>query len=112
MKKSKEEIEKLTTAIAEANKKIAYFDCYPDSGSCNLDTVIVDFTGWSKRDIETISNTSGVTIGNKMSGFWSGCRFLFFGGGSQGSRRTKIAEACAGVIKSFGFSANVWYESD
>ncbi|MCZ4244936.1 hypothetical protein [Pedobacter punctiformis] len=109
----RDKINDLANAINETKSFIVNLSSIEDYGSCNLDTVIVDFTGWKQKEIDYLASVCGLRIGEKMNGWHKGYRFIFFQTNCQASGRTKIVESAAGKLKDLGISsASVWYKTD
>lgn len=108
----KEKIESFAQAIKDTQEYIIKIDVENDGGSCNLDTVIIDFTGWKQTDINKLSSLCGVRIGNRMTGCHQGYRFVFFQTDGQASRNTFKVEAAKKYLYGLGINAMVWYKMD
>jgi hypothetical protein len=83
-----------------------------DGGTCNLDTVIINFTGWKQSDISTLASLSGIQIGDKMNGWHKGYRFVWTSIHGQGNGRSRMVEAAASRLKELEIPASVWYQMD
>jgi len=106
-------INDLANAIIETKNFIENLSSIEDSGSCNLDTVIVDFTGWKQKEVDLVVSACGLQIGEKMNGWHKGYRFIFFQTNYQAAGRTNRVESAAGKLKDLGISsASVWYKAD
>ncbi|NII81703.1 MULTISPECIES: hypothetical protein [unclassified Pedobacter] len=106
-------ISDLANVIIETKRFIENLSSIEDSGSCNLDTVIVDFTGWKQKEVDLVASECGLQIGEKMNGWHKGYRFIFFKTNYQASGRTKLVESAALKLKDLGVSsASVWYKTD
>lgn len=108
--------EKITFLSGAINITSEYLKTLPevaDKGSCNLDTVIVDFTGWRQKDIESLSLITGLNVGDKMTGWSKGYRFVFFKTSGQAYANTFLVESACKKLKELGVSsASVWYQLD
>lgn len=105
-------IEKLASAIQEAQLYANSFLETPDNGSCNLDTVIIDLKGWRKNSVDKLQQLSGISIGDKLTGIYSGYRFLFFDTPGQAGLRNKMMEAAKKRLCELGFDCSMWYHMD
>lgn len=108
------DIQKWVDALKAANQAaIAAAENKEDGGTCNLDTVIIDFTGWRKPDIAMLKQKSGIDIGDKMeSGIFKGYRFVWTAHEGQANLRTRMVVAAYNVLHEAGLPATVWYQMD
>ena len=107
-------IERYANAIKEANRAAidAHIANQEDGGTCNLDTLLIDFSGWRQTDVDKVASFSGCSIGDKMSGWHKGCRFVWTSIHGQGNGRTRMVEAAYNKLKELGIPASVWYQMD
>lgn len=105
-------ISSLASAINEAQSCANKFIDTNDGGSCNLDTVILDFTGWRKQYIDKLISLTGIDIGERMKGIYSGYRFVFFQTSGQAACRTKMMEAAKERLSELGYECTMWYHMD
>lgn len=99
-------IKEAITAATNASKN-------EDGGTCNLDSVIIDFTGWRKTAIRALAEKAGVEIGEKLSGWaWKGCCFVNIPTTGQGSNNTRMVEAAVKKLKEMGLPASTYYQMD
>lgn len=98
----------ITNATAVANSKIDT----PDTGTCNLDSVVIELPRWRKEDIDEVIKSTGIRISDKLSGIWSRYRFLSIPTGGQGDRNTVMVEEAVKSLKADGYSAMVYYQID
>lgn len=105
-------LELMSAAIKQAQLYANSFKDTIDSGGSNLDTVVYDFTGWRQATINDLQTKSRVRIGNKMSGFNAGNRFVFFDVCGQATQRTKMVEAAKAKLCELGYECAVWYQMD
>lgn len=64
-----------------------------DGGTCNLDSMIVDFKGWREKDVQELSKQTGLYISGPLSGWHKGFRFVDVACVGQGNNRTRMIEA-------------------
>lgn len=106
-------IDQFAEAIKEAKKAAQEKSNVPDDGTCNMDTVVIDFSGWRQSQVDKLQGMAGVRIGEKMSGIWRGHRFVWFGSGhGQAARRTAMEEAAHKKLQELGIPSTVWYQMD
>lgn len=100
-------------AIKEATMAAASASALEDGGTCNLDSVVIDFTGWRQTAIHTLAQKAGVTIGDKLSGWmWKGCCFVNIPTNGQGNNNTRMVEAAVRKLKELGLPASTYYQMD
>lgn len=104
-------IENLAKAINEANIEIKKIDV-KDNGSCNMDTVIFDFTGWKAKEFGKLSSLCSVSFGDKMKGWHKGYRFLFFNTQGIANLRSEQVEFAKKYLCDKGFDCSIWYQLD
>lgn len=104
----KEAIIKANKAAIEASKP------EDDGGTCNLDSVVIDFTGWRSTAIEQLASETGIYIGTKLSSrMWKGCCFIHFAMDGMGNNRTRMVEAAYKSLKESGIEeARMYYQMD
>lgn len=105
-------IEEYAKAIKEAEQAALNASTKEDGGTCNLDTVTIDFKGWRQVDINKVSELSGIRIGDKLGGFHGGCRFVWFTTYGQANERTRMAEAAAKCLRAKEIPVYMWYCAD
>ena len=99
-------IKEAITAASNASKK-------EDGGTCNLDAVVIDFTGWRQTSIQSLAQKAGVQIGEKLSGWmWKGSCFVNIPTEGQGSNNTRMVEAAVKKLKELGLPATTYYQMD
>jgi len=106
------QIESFVNAFHAAQVESSKFSDTEDKGSCNLDTVIVNFSGWRQLDIKRLESMSGFNIGEKMTGIYKGYRFVFFEVPGQAYRRTIMVEAAKKKLQELDIDCSVWYQMD
>lgn len=104
-------IQKLAEAIKETENIIKQVKV-EDKGSCNLDTVIFDFTGWKSKEINNLALLSGIRISSKLKGYYTGYRFLYFNTNGIANLRTAQVEAAKKHLCDNGFNCSIWYSLD
>lgn len=108
----KELIENFSTAIKEAQIAANAVNTGEDGGTCNFDNPVIDFTGWTKKDIEILVSEAGIKIGDKMSGYWRNCRKIYFDLKGQGNNRARMSTAAYKKLKEFGIPALHYQQMD
>lgn len=105
-------LELMSAALKQAQLSANSYKEIIDSGTCNLDTVIYNFTGWRQSAINDLQNKSGIRIGSKMTGFNAGHRFIFFEVSGQALQRNMMVEAAKSKLCELGYESAVWYQMD
>jgi len=108
----KREIERVAEAIIIAKKESESVKSTVDRGSCNLDTVCISLKGWRKGDIDELSKKCGVGISERLSGYFSGYRFLHIETGGQADLRSAVMESAFKSLKKQGIDCVMWYQLD
>lgn len=108
----KDLIEKYSIAIKEATMTCKAAETKEDGGTANLDSVVIDFTGWRSTSIKKVEQSAGVHIGEKLSGLWKGCCFIDFPVAGQGNCRTEMVKAAEKKLKEHGIPAMIYYQMD
>lgn len=83
-----------------------------DDGTCNCDTCCIKLNRWTNEELSEAKNATGVRIGDKLSGFFNGYRFLSFSVQGQAGRRTIAAESAYKTLKQMGYDVYMWYNID
>ena len=105
-------IEQIATALKEAQKAANEASLPEDGGTCNSDTVIIDFKGWRQKKIDQLMAASGISISDSLSGWHKGYRFISFDISGQGNNRCRMVEAAKRKLKDLGIPASVYYQMD
>jgi len=108
----KEKIEQFANAIKQANEAARAASLPDDGGTCNLDSVVIDFSGWRQTQIDQVQQLSGVQISAKLSGMWKGYCFVQTAAHGQANNRTRMVEAAYQKLKELGIPASVYYAMD
>lgn len=122
----KQMIETFAAAISAANQAAIEADGYRkpysghsynqhifvDGGTCNFDTPVVNFSGMTQKDVDEVSRISGVRIGDKMSGFFKGYRFVSVELVGQANNRTRMAKAAQETMSAMGIDSMMYYQCD
>lgn len=108
----KQKVKNLVEALLKAKKAAEEFSNIEDGGTCNFDTCIIKLHRWAKNDIEAAEQESGVSIGDQLSGWHKGYRFLNDLCKGQAHRRTKMAEAAKKSLQADGYEVSVYYQMD
>lgn len=106
-------IDTWANAIKEAVVAASGASGKEDGGTCNMDAVVIDFTGWRQTAIHAVAEKSGVHIGEKLSGWmWKGSRFVDIPTNGQGNNNTRMVEAAVKKLKEMGLPASAYYQMD
>jgi hypothetical protein len=105
-------IEKYANAIKEADKAAIAAPPVEDRGTCNMDSVMVDFKGWRQKDINQVQALSGIRIGDKMTGIWGAYRFVHVNTKGQADLNTYMAQIAVKKLNELGVKATMWYQMD
>jgi uncharacterized protein YqgV (UPF0045/DUF77 family) len=106
-------IDTWANAIKEAVKAADSASVIEDGGTCNLDSVVIDFTGWRQTAIRTVAEKAGVEIGDKLSSWmWKGSCFVNIPTNGQGNNNTRMVEAAVKKLKELGLPASTYYQMD
>lgn len=108
----KEKIALYAEAIKKASQAALESDPVEDGGTCNLDSVTINFTGWRQSHIDELSQLANVQISHKLSGFHSGYRFISTPTFGQANRRTTMVEAANKILRSYNIPSSVYYAMD
>lgn len=110
-----EEIKRLAKLIKEA-EAVAQQAKAEDIGTCNLDTLMIDFEGWRTSHMEFLKEClkeANIQIGDKMKrGFYLNCAKVFIRTEGQANCRTKMVEAAMDYLCQNNIPAHVWYQAD
>lgn len=106
------EAKKIAEAFKSANSAMMKHKNEPDNGSCNLDTVLIDFDGKRKPFIDLVSQESGFRLDKITSGFHKGLYFLFLDYNGQANVRYQMVQTAKDHLKDLGIKASVWYQMD
>jgi hypothetical protein len=99
-------------AISETASAIKNLAPQSDSGSCNLDTVVIDFRGWHNKTIRQLSVDCGVYITQKLTGSWGGFCQVMFDAPGMAAARTAAVEFAQKHLEGYGIKCYVWYHTD
>lgn len=106
-------IDTWANAIKEATAAAAGASANEDGGTCNLDSIVIDFTGWRQTSIQALAEKTGVTISDKLSGWmWKGSCFVNIPTNGQGNNNTRMVEAAVKKLKELGLPASTYYQMD
>lgn len=109
---SKEKVLKLVEALKRANEEALKFSSVEDSGSCNLDSAVIKLLRWKEEEIKEVSELSGVSLSDKLSGFWNGYRFVSTEMHGQANKRSRMAEASKKSLEKDGYDVCMYYQAD
>jgi hypothetical protein len=106
-------IDNWANAIKEAAVAAAGASKLEDGGTCNLDSIVIDFTGWRQTAISSVAEKSGVHISDKLSSWmWKGSCFVNMPTNGQGNNNTRMVEAAVKKLKELGIPASTYYQMD
>jgi hypothetical protein len=87
-----------------------------DGGTCNLDSVIINLKGWQQKKVDQINAVwvNNPMVGDKLSGWHKGYRWVNFTTYGQAERRTRMVEAARKSLKASGLGeiVSVYYAMD
>ena len=83
-----------------------------DGGTCNLDSVALDLTGYRKPTVEQAAALAGVHVYKLSGAWWSGCWMIGTPHAGQGDRRTRCAEAAGKAMTEAGGKVRMYYQCD
>lgn len=84
----------------------------PDGGSCCLDTPVLHLVGVPRKVIAEAQALSGIKLGEPMSGFWRGYRFVWTPTEGQADRRSAMSQAAYESLRNDGLRASHWQQMD
>jgi hypothetical protein len=99
-------------AINQAEAAAIAADPNEDGGTCCLDTPLIKLDRYTEDDIQAVTDATGIRIGDKMSGFWRGYRFLWTKTHGQAERRSQMAEAAYRKLNELGIPCHFWQQCD
>lgn len=108
----KEKIQKLAEALKRADEAALREANTDDGGTCNFDTPLIRLEGWSKSEIKEASDLANVEIGDKLSGWHKGYRYVRVKLYGQANRRTLMAEAAERSLEADGYDVSMYYHMD
>lgn len=108
----KEKVQKLVEALKRTNEAALAEANTNDSGTCNFDTPLICLKGWKSSDIKEASESAGIEIGEQLSGWHKGYRFVSVKLYGQANRRTLMAEAAKRSLVADGYDASMYYQMD
>lgn len=108
----KDKVRDFIHAIDKANRAALIERETPDSGTCNLDSVVIRLPYWKEKDLEEVREATQVHISSKLSGIWSGYRFLGTRSTGQAHRNTIMVEAAYNSLKEDGYDVLMYYQID
>lgn len=103
---------KLSEALERANEAALLYKDFNDGGSCNFDSAVIRLLRWKETEVKQASELAGIEIGEQLSGWWRGCRFVSTAMHGQASRRTKMAEAAKKSLEADGYDVAMYYQMD
>lgn len=107
-----EKIELYAKAIKEASIAAELAFNPDDGGTCNLDSVVIDFSGWNRKSIAKVSELSGVEISEKLTSLYKGFCFVSIPLHGQANTRTRMAEAANRKLRELGIPSSIYYHMD
>jgi hypothetical protein len=109
---NKIEIEKLADALKRADKAALAVANTEDGGTCNFDTPLIKLPRWKTSEIKEVSEKSGIEIGDQLSGWHKGYRFVDTTKHGQANCRTRMAEAAYHSLEADGYDVCMYYQMD
>ena len=103
---------RIAELLKEANKAMMVHKDEPDNGSCNLDTVLIDFEGKRKTFVDQVSSLSGYSLSKITSGYHKGLYMLFLDYHGQANVRYQMVQTAKDYLNDNGVKASVWYQLD
>lgn len=83
-----------------------------DGGTCNMDTVIFDFSEWKSKDFNKLLSICNITFGDKMKRWHKGYRFVLFNTDGMANLRNAQVEFAKKYLCDKGFECSIWYQMD
>ena len=105
-------IKLLAGVLKIANEQAIAASTGDDSGTCNLDAVVIKLPRWKDSEIEELKQISGLRISGTLSGMWRGYRFIGFTTYGQADEKTRMLEAAHKVMKAAGYDVYMYYQMD
>ncbi|MBC9913161.1 hypothetical protein [Chitinophaga varians] len=108
----KDKIEQYIKAIKAAEEASLSANKNEDGGTCNIDTVIINFKGWRQANIDQVIKSSGINISSPLSGLYKGYRFVNFSANGQGNNRSRMVIAAKRKLVEMDIPATVYHQMD
>lgn len=109
MEYTEENYQILKSALKDCQDYLLKLETIPDGGTCNLDSNVIDFTGWKIKDIRRLSSESGVSF----SEWEKGSRFINFRGiRGMANLRNYLVESADKHLKMNGVECCIFYQMD
>lgn len=112
MANNNNKISNLVEALIMANENAMLKANVSDSGSCNVDSVVIKLNRWRESDIEEVKKLSGVYIGGQLSGYWKGYRFVGTTRYGQADRRSAMVEMAYNSLNGSGYDVMLYSQMD
>lgn len=109
--KTKKELNKLSEALINAVNAAAMLADTEDGGTCNLDMVTLKIK-IPKKLTQYISVRLEKMYALDRGRLWKGYYVADIPLSGQGNRRTRMAEAACGSLRTAGYDAQVYYQCD
>ena len=106
-----EELGPLAEQIKKAAACAANYSGFDDGGTCNFDSVYVRAKGMTKAMVQDLQELSGVSL-TLTNTRWHGRMLVLNCTEGQGARRTRMAEAAYGWLKTAGVDCGMYYQMD
>ena len=108
MKYSEENIWLIKSSIIACVEMLDELSDIADGGTCNMDAVTIDFTGWPIKAIRQIP-----LLSEKLkSRWWKGSRFINFSPKGIGALRTYRMEKANKFLQELGVESCMYYQMD
>jgi hypothetical protein len=105
-------VQNLVNALKKSNEAALKLKDTEDGGSCNFDSPIIKLPRWKESEIKEASEESGVDIGDQLSGWHKGYRFVGTVKYGQANCRTRMAEAAKKSLEADGYDVSMYYQMD
>lgn len=99
-------------AIKQAQAAALAAEPGDDDGTCNMDTPLIKLDRYTEKDLQAVKDATGIDIGDRMKGFWSGYRFLWTARSGQANKRSRMAEAAYRKLNELGIPCHFWQQCD
>lgn len=109
--KTSDKVIRLSEALIRANLAALSVQM-EDSGTCNFDSCVIRLPRWKDYEIKQACELAGIEIGEQLSGYWRGYRFVSTAMHGQAGLRTKMAEVAKQSLAADGYDTAMYYQMD
>lgn len=106
--KQSEKVLKLIESIRKANQASINAASNEDSGTCNMDTVVIDLKDFAPNERKQLFASAYVD----MTHYKGSAYFLFFTVLGQANNRTRMIKAAFESMKNDGYDVTIYYQMD